>query len=290
MKHGILLSALLMGGTCTQAGAQVPNGGFESWSTPTGASYQDPDQWVTFNALTSIVPGMGLSCEKITPGAVGSAAVKVTTRSAIGIGVMPGVIAIGNMSGVTGFAYGSRPATLTGQWQCGVIAGDSGAIAVGLTKWNAATQTSESIGGAVFTFSGNVSGWQALNVPFVYTSLSTPDTAYVMVASSIGSPSTGGSWVQVDALAFSGTATGIAEQAPEGLRVYPSPASNRVTISGAQPMARITLFETTGRTMLSQGVGGTTAELDVAHLPQGRYLVRVELVDGTQSVSSFVKR
>ncbi|MBP8822786.1 MAG: T9SS type A sorting domain-containing protein [Flavobacteriales bacterium] len=289
MTTRLLLASIALG-ALLPAIAQIPNGGFENWSTPPGATYQDPDQWITFNALTSMIPGMGLSCEKVAPGAAGGFCVKVTTRQATGIGVMPGIISVGDMmTGATGFPYTSRPATLTGQWQYNILAGDSGTLVVALSKWNPATQTSDVIGGAAVLVTGNATGWQAMNIPFTYNSPATPDSAFILAASSIGS-GVAGSWIQLDALAFSGSATGITEQQAEVLRVYPSPASTWLTVSGGQPMERITIYETTGRVVLAQRMNGLVTELDVAALPQGRYLVRVDLADGTQAVSSFVKR
>lgn len=270
--------------------AQIPNGGFENWTTPPGASYQDPDQWITFNAITSMIPGMGLSCEKVTPGTAGSSCVKVTTREAVGIGLMPGVIAIGDiMTGATGFPYTARPASCTGQWQYGIQPSDTGTVVVVFTKWNAGTQASEAIGGGALFITGTATGWQAMNMPLEYVSTANPDSAFVMVASSVGNGAVG-SWVQLDALAFSGTATSISEQQPQVLQVYPSPATSYLTVVGARPMTGITILETTGRTVMNVAVNGPDTDIDVASLPQGRYFIRVNMADGTQAVSSFLKR
>lgn len=270
--------------------AQIPNGGFENWTTPPGASYQDPDSWMTFNMITSLIPGVGLSCEKVTPGAAGSSCAKVTTREVPGIGVMPGVITIGDINtGATGFPYTSRPASLSGQWQYGIQPGDTGTVIVVLTKWNAGTQASEAIGGAAVFVNGSITGWQAMNLAIEYTSSASPDSAFLMLATSIGQGQAG-SWIQVDALAFSGNATGISEERPQALKVYPSPASAQLFVAGDRPMAGITILETTGRTVMSKAVNGPNTEVNVASLPQGRYFIRVNMADGTTAVSSFLKR
>ncbi|MBS1546199.1 MAG: T9SS type A sorting domain-containing protein [Bacteroidetes bacterium] len=288
MKTRILFSCLAAGTLAATATAQIPNGGFENWTTPPGASYQDPTGWVTFNGLTTLEGGQP-SCAQGSPGAVGSYYATVTTQGSA-FGVIQGIIGVGdNSTGNTGFAYASRPQAFTGQWQYDIEPGDGGMVAVLLTKWNASDDSSHTVGAAVAQVTGALGGgWHPLNVAFVYQTNENPDTAYVVVASSLNSP-VAGSFIKVDDLGFGNATSGIAEQDAAVLRLYPSPASTRLNVSAGAPMNGLDIMDMTGRTVMHQGVGAADAVLNVADLDHGRYLVRVLMKNGKEYVRSFVK-
>lgn len=250
-------------------------------------TYDDPDQWITFNGLTSL-GGAEPSCAQGSPGAVGSHYATVTTRSTT-FGIIPGLISVGNAStNKAGFAYTSRPATLTGQWQYGIQAGDSGMVVAYFTKWNTATQHADSIGGGAALITGSHTGWTPLNISISYFSGANPDTAYVVVASSIRTPMAG-SFIKIDALAF-GTSSGIA-QAPEKavVSLYPSPASSVVNVVADQPIQQVDVMDMTGRTVMEKGTNAPNITLDVADLKPGRYLVQLRLANGERPVRSMVR-
>ncbi len=264
--------------------AQVPNGGFENWSTV--GTYMDPAGWITFNSITSLAGAMP-SCEQGSPGVVGNYYATVTTRSTF-FGLFPGIIISGDTAH-TGFAFSSRPTALTGQWQYGIQPLDTGAVIVYLTKWNTTTQHSDSVGGGAAQLLGSLSGWHPMDIPITYISASTPDTAYVIVASSLNAP-VEGSFIKVDALGF-GVSTGVAQldQVPN-LRIWPSPAMDVVNVAAEDPIADVDILDLTGRSMFHKALGGSQATLDVADLPTGRYLMQVHMVDGRRQVRSFIKQ
>ena len=153
------------------ASAQIPNGGFENWITPPGASYQDPVGWITFNAITTLEGGQP-SCAQGTPGAVGSSYATVTTQGTA-FGPIQGIISVGDNNGNTGFAYTNRPAAFTGQYQYGIQSGDQGMITAVLTKWVASDDSSHTVGAAVVQITGTQSGW-ALIAPILSAVCSMP--------------------------------------------------------------------------------------------------------------------
>ncbi|HRN38405.1 MAG TPA: T9SS type A sorting domain-containing protein [Flavobacteriales bacterium] len=291
MKARLLLASLAAGTMLAPASAQIPNGGFEQWVTPTGATYQDPVGWITFNGLTSLFPGMGLSCEMGSPGAVGSHYATVTTREATGVGVIPGAIAVGDgVTGRTGFAYTNRPATFTGQWQYNIQPNDSGIVSVVLMKWNPGTQESTVVGGAVLLLQGSISGWQPINATLQYETAETPDSAFVTVISSVGSVPVTGSFIKVDALALSGVFTGVGEQDGAQARIFPTLASDQLNVEVQAPLHAVAVIDLTGRAVMFKPAGGLSTKLDVSGLKPGRYMVQVELTDGKRVVRSFVKQ
>lgn len=288
MKLRILLPSVALLSLTFNASAQIPNGGFETWTTPTGATYQDPDGWITFNGLTSLA-GASPSCEPGSPGAVGSYYATVTTRNTA-FGLIQGILTTGDATtGQTGFAYSSRPAALTGQWQYGIQPADTGLVVVYLTKWDPNTMTSDSVGGGVVQLHGSLSGWQPMNIPITYFTSANPDTAFVVIASSMNSP-VEGSFVKIDALSF-GISTGMAEpdHAAEP-RIWPSPATDVVNVAAEGPISDVKVLDLTGRVVMRKALGEAQAAISVADLPAGRYLLQVRMVDGRRQVRSFVKQ
>ena len=286
MKHRLLLLSALGAFSIAPAMAQIPNGGFENWTNM--GSYEDPTGWITFNSITSLA-GVSASCAKGSPGAVGSFYATVTTRSTA-FGMMPGIISVGDVNtGNTGFAYTSRPSVMTGQWQYGIQPTDSGFVAVVFTKWNSSTQSSDAIGGGAVPVTGTVNGWQAMNVPITFDQPGNPDSAFVIVASSVSAP-VDGSFIKIDALALSGAAA-IGEQAEASdLRLYPSPASDMLHVEAREAISSVDVIGTDGRLVLHRGVEGKNVDLGVADLSPGRYLLQVRWTDGNLTVRTFVKQ
>jgi hypothetical protein len=286
MKHA-LTAFLLASGMATGAMAQVPNGGFEDWTDM--GTYIDPDGWITFNGLTSIIPGTSPSCEQDAPGAVGSYYATVTTRNVMGIGLLPGVITIGDVNtGAVGFPFASRPEAFTGKWQYGVQAQDTGMVMVYLTKWNSVTQEADSVGGGVILVLGNLSGWNNLNLPIDYFSSATPDTAYVGIISSMNSP-VAGSFISVDDLGFNGVAAVTEQEVPAAIKLYPSPVQDKLQVSADRPIRELSILDLTGRQVMQQGVHAQRSEMDLSALHAGRYLVQLVFADGSRQTRSIVK-
>ena len=268
--------------------AQVPNGGFENWTTV--GTYQDPDGWITFNGLTSLA-GASPSTAQGSPGAVGSHYATVTTQNTVSFGVIQGILISGDgTTGTAGFSYASRPGSMTGQWQYGIQPADTGIVAVYLTKWNTTTLTADSVGGGAVEVVGSLSGWHPLNIPITYFTSATPDTAIIAVISSSTNTPVAGSFIKVDDLGF-GVASGVAEveQVPS-LRIYPSPATDILNITAASPISDIEVMDLTGRTVVRKALGASVSTLGVADLPTGRYLLQVRMADGKRQVRSFVKQ
>ncbi len=287
MKLRILIPSVALIGFALQASAQVPNGGFETWNTVD--TYLDPANWVTFNSVTAL-GGVAPSCEQGSPGAVGSHYATVTTRNTA-FGLFPGIIISGDgTTGSTGFAYSSRPASLTGKWQYGIQPLDTGLVVVYFTKWNNATQSSDSVGGGAVQVLGTLSGWNNMSIPISYFSSAIPDTAFILIASSMNA-AVEGSFIKIDDLGFS-TVSGIEEEAlaDQAIKLFPSPARDAVTISAERPIQQVKVMDMTGRTVLEQGANTAQLSMNVADLKSGRYLVQLQFANGDRQVRSLVKQ
>lgn len=263
--------------------AQIPNPGFENW-TVVGLDYEYPAGWYNLNPVT--YSANVFTCQRGTAGPEGSFFVRVTSRNFNG-SILPGTIsATTSPLSPTGFPYAQRPGALTGKWQYQVSAPDQAMITVALTKWNAATQETEAIGAGTSVVSGSLTSWADFSVPITYVSAYTPDTAQIIVYSSVGVP-TVGSTISIDALAF-GSSTGVAEGELPRFEVYPSPATDAVWIRSDASVRSAQVLDAQGREC-KQTMIFNDRTVNVAALPSGSYYVRVVFADGANAMRAFVK-
>jgi hypothetical protein len=292
MKKTILCSAFVM--VALGAFAQIPNAGFENWSTTGG--YDNPDSWGTLNAMTTSMSVY--TAEKGTPGSPGASYLKLTSKTVTGMGVMPGIAATGavdmaTMSVTGGFAYATRPAILTGSWQYMAMSGsDQGFIAVYLTKWNSSTMTRDTVASAVKPLTGMAMSWATFSIPLTYNKSFAPDSSLIIMSSSGMTPANG-SYLWVDNLAFSGTGpTGIssAENTINSIALYPNPARDKINISYSVKMSgdyTMKITDISGKVINTQTVratqGNNKLSIDIPALAAGVY--SLGLSNGTQSTA-----
>ena len=277
MKTNLLLISAVGLLPFSKVVAQIPNNGFENWTTV--GDHLNPDDWYTSNDQTA---ALGLiSCEKGTPGAVGNAYAKLTSKVLPGTtGVLPGVMG-------TGFAYSGRPAAWNGSVKYDIQSGDQASVTVGFYL------NGVGIGLGLLGFTGTQSSWVDFSVPITYADgTSIPDSAAITIGSS-GSDAVEGTTISFDDLSFgsfNGNA-GVQEvQAAIGLRVYPTLATDVLNLVADQPLAEVDVLDLTGRDLMSQATQAENLALNVSGLNTGRYLVQIRLADGRRLVRSFVKQ
>ncbi|GDX51031.1 hypothetical protein LBMAG27_00780 [Bacteroidota bacterium] len=71
------------------------------------------------------------------------------------------------------------------------------------------------------------------------------------------------------------------------IKIYPNPASEKLTISSKQSEEKIVVMDITGRMVFQASTN--TPEIDVSSLASGMYLLRVEFRNGDIAVGKFVK-
>ena len=82
----------------------------------------------------------------------------------------------------------------------------------------------------------------------------------------------------------------VRDVSPEalGLRLYPNPASDAVTLgSQSHSAGRYTVFDLMGKAVMQANTRGTRTEISVGHLPKGMYLIRYE-AEGEAAVKKLV--
>lgn len=261
--------------------AQIPNSGFENWTS--AGSYANPSEWGTMNNTTS---GSGIyTATKGSPGNPGTSFLKLTSRT-IGANVVNGIAVSGIIDSVTmtpksGFPYSSRPLNLTGKWQHMIYGSSQGSIQIILTRWDSNLKKQVPVGSGNVILSGMAMSWANFSIPISYVDNGNPDTCIIVLKASGNSPSNN-DYLWVDNLAFTGSATGInlRETVSSGITVFPNPATDVVNFSiPAQHAVVVEIFNNKGQMVNTRQMGmlqgDITHSIDVSELSEGIYLLRI---------------
>ena len=279
----IILSILTGAFISVTAFAQIPNPGFENWSTVN--TYQNPDNWDNLNSMTS--PMNTYTCLKGTPGNPGSSYLKLVSKSVSMMGVMPGVAVSGIISMATyqpssGFACTQRPQSLTGNWQYMASGSDAGYVAAYLTKWNSAMNMRDTIAMINESLVGMQMSWTTFSIDFMYMSDATPDSAAITLSSS-GPIPVAGSYLYVDNLAFAGSVAGIKSNTTidNTVAIYPNPTNDYLIItSKLKDIQTIKVYNSLGEPVY---VGNKTAaqvvQVNTNTWAKGLYNIIIESAD-----------
>ncbi|MBS1647907.1 MAG: T9SS type A sorting domain-containing protein [Bacteroidetes bacterium] len=266
------------------ASAQIPNGGFESW-TLVGGAYQNPNNWDNLNAFTN---AMGVyTCTMGTPGNPGHAYLKLTSKTVSGMGVVPGIATTGTINTTTlkvsgGFPFTQRPQSLMGNWQYMPFgSNDTSMVAVYLTQWNSTSNTRDTVAFAVQNLTGMVMSWAAFTINLTYKNGNNPDTAQIILASSKSTPSAN-SYLYIDNLSFAGSVSGIKTNNPSTVkvRIFPNPATDKVVLTAHESVfsdTKIELFDILGKQVKSYTHKNINQDytIPVSDLEKGMYFIQV---------------
>jgi hypothetical protein len=259
--------------------AQIPNAGFESWTSG------EPDGWATSN-----VAPLYTNVTQSATAHSGSSAVKGEALQ-IYLVVMAGTIQSGPTA--EGFPYSGRPASITGWYQFNSVGSDRFGINVELFKGG--------VNGTLVAIAASAdattrTSYTQFNVPFVYYSSEAPDTciAQFMVALPYGQSSTHvGSYFLLDDLAFSGTSD------VNDLRVtplsfaleqnYPNPFNPTTQIRYSIPATgpvRLTVHNLLGQTVATlvnqtKSAGTHSLAFNASGFPSGMYIYRLVTQQGS---------
>lgn len=285
---------MIFGAACSlSAFAQIPNNGFENWSS--AGSYNNPDSWGNLNSVTSVLSVY--TCVKGTPGAVGSAYLKLTSKTVVGMGVVPGIAVTGTIDIVSmkpkgGFSISTRPQALTGkcQYMYGASPNDIGFMSVTLTKWDATTNTSLPIASGIKNLTGMEMSWADFSIPLTYVSSATPDTAMIVLSASGATPSNG-SYLYVDNLNFTGNATSVKELlASNNISIYPNPSSqNEIHVStNNEKLLSIEIMSVDGKLINQIELSKQSNTVDISGLAPGQYIIKLN-TESNVYTSKFIK-
>lgn len=208
MRISILFSCLFLLGMQMLFAQAIPNNQFETWSG---------GKPVSWDASNEIILGTTFTCvtQETTNPQSGTNAVKIETLTKyifpIGNSTLPGLITLGeftiNITTQTGAIEGGvpfpyRPAKLKGHFMSQPGVGDTGMIAVGLSKMYGPVR--DTIGYVEYYFPDQVTTWTHFDVDIIWDNADTPDSLNIVASSSnlVTQVFTGGSKLWLDSLYF----------------------------------------------------------------------------------------
>lgn len=275
--------------------AQIPNNGFENWTTV--GSYSNPDDWGTMNNTTA--SASVYTATKGTPGSTGASYLKLTSKT-VGPTVVNGIAVCGvldpiTMQPVSGIPYTGQPLSLTGKWQHMIFGSSQGSISVTLTKWNSVTNQRETVASGSQTLSGMAMSWANFTINLNYVMSTAPDSCIIVLKAS-GSNPTNNDYLWVDNLAFTGSVAGLNKQESflQDLSVYPNPTKENINLVFNSEISQNIIIEVTnieGKIVRSKQLsllkGKTEHTIDVLDLSKGTYLVKI-IGEKTSEVKQIV--
>lgn len=272
-----LLSFLVSSIKLSAQRGEIPNGDFQIWDSVPGAGYEDPRGWVTFNFFSPI-SGV-LTCEHGQISGTNDSYMKLISDSIFATNVLSGIAFCGTMDSAgngLGFPYTKRPDALVGKWQYQPQGNDQGYILAFFTKWNATTNTRDSVGAAYQDLQGSVMNWENFRISINYFSPDNPDTC-VVAASSSGVEPAAKSYLMLNDLDFD-LGSGIYEQAKQHFKIFPNPASDKIQLdlTTLSDIRSIDLIDLHGKRVVVKALDPGTTSVDVSNLSKGMYLIRVK--------------
>ena len=285
-----ILSIAAVALTSASLFAQIPNNGFENWTSM--GSYSNPDGWDQLNNLTA--SASIYTCTKGTPGFVGTGYLKLVSKT-VGTNVAPGIAVSGliNKSAMkpkSGFPYTGQPQKLTGSWQYMASGADEGFVAVILTKWNSTSMKRDTIAKANQVLSGMAMAWTTFNINLTYKSSALPDSAIIVLSAS-GTTPVANSYLYVDNLSFAGSVAGInnIDNYVSNINTYPNPTSDNINVElYAQKVStiKLQLVDITGKLIKEINVGEIQGNykhtISTTGISKGIYFLKVTANDAVE--------
>lgn len=283
MKKAIL-SIISVVALSTSAMAQIPNAGFESFTTV--GSYEVPNGWGTMNNTTATFSVY--TATKGTPGSPGASYLKLTSKT-VSASVVNGIAVSGVLDSMTmkpksGFPCTLQPVSFTGKWQHMIYGSSQGSVKAVLTKWNVGLSKRDTVAIAAQTLAGMAMSWANFSINFTYLSSVVPDSCIIELRAS-GSAPTVNDYLWVDNLAFSGSVTGIEnhESFVTDMSIYPNPSSDMVNfkfnIKTAQQI-NIEISDINGKLIRSENFGKIQGEtyqnMNISGIAKGTYFVKIK--------------
>lgn len=289
-----LLSLFAVAALAITASAQ-PNSGFETWSTTAGED-QQPTGWVSYNVFTSfLVDPSNTNPTSVTQAPspnnyLGTYSAKITTVQLVtnpASATLPstaGILMAGSVTAVSpyiraGFAYASRPQTMSYAAKYNPANGDSAYAFMLLTKWNTLTMSRDTVAAGYDLIPATIPAYQVRTIAMTYDpALSTviPDTCQIFFSSSMVANPQVGSELWVDAVQFSGY-VGVNESTLNtGVNVYPNPSSTVTNFTFTSDEAfQVVISDVTGREVNRLMITNKNAKLNSSMMAAGTYTYSV---------------
>ena len=259
----------------TNAQTTIPNAGFETWTNANTAT-----SWSSVSELS-----LYFSLSRSTDSHSGTYAAQLKTQTIPIVNItMPGICDLGtiNLTAQTvegGTPFTGKPDTLKGFFKYTPVGTDSMLIAIMLTKTNSGIQ--DTIGGGIFTCSSTVSSYTEFALPIYYNTAYTenPDTMNIILLSSATSAGGNGTTLLVDDLSLVYNPVGISENHAINYKIYPSPASDHLTISTNDTKnipVNVKIYNLTGQEVYNENyLNVSNHNINLTAFKEGMYFVKI---------------
>lgn len=276
--------------------AQIPNSGFENWTTKGSGqqSFEDPNGFYTINSMY-VQFGFSPAITK-TQGRTGNA---MTIQSIDDNGnIMTGLVFSGNDMDVikgTRFPVDKKYTHFEGYYKYQPENGDTCSIGIFLFKGDSI------IGVAQFTTSSTVNNFTKFTIAIDYLKNEVPDGAKMMISSSSLEQALGESTLTIDDLdLIEQSTTGISSVAKSNseILVYPNPANGNSTLNytiNSNENISAELLDISGRSIAilqnteEKNAGTYSVNIPSESLKAGIYLVKLS-GNNTQEIIRFIRQ
>jgi hypothetical protein len=289
MKKFTIVLTVLIAMTIT-TNAQIPNSGFENWTTV--GSYENPNGWVNCNGNG----GTGYPVTKSTdhfPVNVGNFSIRMEnfTSGATGCatyGFANSVPYIG-YNGAS-FPITGHPNNFCGYYKFMPQNNDTMTIACGLYLNGAM------VASATLSTTNTVSNWTSFTIPF--SSYTTADSASIGLGAfySLGTNTTiqGNSVLFVDNLSFDNLITSATESVSvnSSFSLYPNPAFDIITlnIDNNNSDLILNIYNVIGTLVKSELLKQNQRQVNIGDLSNGIYMIEIESKELTGKQKLIIQR
>jgi hypothetical protein len=289
MKKFYLILTVLIALTII-ANAQIPNSGFENWTTV--GSYQDPTFWGSTNSYST---GPFYAVTKSTdhyPVTVGDYSVRIENNTALS----PNYSGRGLLTTVPpppspNFPITGHPTSLTGYYKFAPLNGDTMYIYIQLFD------NGSPVSNGIFTSTVSASNWTSFNIPFYnYTAV---DSGSIMIAAYYTNGFNylphGNSVLYIDNLNFDNLITSVSEQTSKNnlFNLYPNPASDIVTLNidnVNNADLKLNIYNVIGTLVKSEMLKQNNRQINIGDLSNGVYLVTIKSKDWIENQRLIIQR
>lgn len=258
----------------TNAQTQMPNAGFESWSTLL-PNYR-PANYYTIDTM-----GMH-SCYKTTDkhGGTYAAMLRSLDTTIIFFPIkLPGLATLGRINVSTQAIYGGIPFTdKPDNFRCYYkylpTNIDTMMVAVYFWKYDNVLHKKDTLGGFVFDTSATISSYTYLDIPIPWDSNFTiaPDSMNIILFSSLTVQNHSSAFF--DDFSFYYVSVGLETKLDNILNeVYPNPTNGIININNDKA-TEVNIFNITGGLVLNQKFSENYAQIDLSDFPKGMYFIQ----------------
>ncbi len=278
MKTKFTLLALLITAFFAASAQQLPNAGFETWTSP-----NNPDGWATWES--SIGAPLGLATKDTAVKVLGTASIKIKTDS-IQAGptkrLIAGLVSAGSIiyappvMSFFGVPFTYRPDTLVFLYKYTPVSTDSAYVEIEVSG-----TTATLLEGGI-QLPGTAGQWYEISIPTT-AQISAGTVDSIRVAFSSSTPGTSGfqgSVLNVDGVRFGyvslpNAIQNIADRLE--VSIYPNPASDVITISTTENTQdyTVTVADVTGKIVAAQNLQGNNTTIGVSEFANGTYIYRI---------------